>query len=96
MAEESRFRSGAPGTPVSIPAIKICPETRDRTLEELEGDVREHDPERFAHAAPADIHGSRSIVGIDAQIPVRVLIDSCAGGHQGWARHYGKGMNSVH
>jgi len=39
-------------------AIKFCPETRGRTLEELEDDFREHDAAHFVHAAPAYVHGS--------------------------------------
>jgi major inositol transporter-like SP family MFS transporter len=37
---------------------KFCPETRGRTLEELEDDFREHDAAHLVHTAPADVHGS--------------------------------------
>jgi major inositol transporter-like SP family MFS transporter len=37
---------------------KFCPETRGRTLEELEDDFREHDAAHFVHEAPANVHGS--------------------------------------
>jgi major inositol transporter-like SP family MFS transporter len=38
---------------------KYAPETRGRTLEELEDDFRTHDdPAEFVHRAPADVHGS--------------------------------------
>jgi MFS transporter, SP family, major inositol transporter len=37
---------------------RFAPETRGRTLEELEDDFREHSPSEFVHKAPADIHGS--------------------------------------
>jgi major inositol transporter-like SP family MFS transporter len=37
---------------------KLAPETRGRTLEELEDDFREHDPAHFVHDAPAGVHGS--------------------------------------
>jgi major inositol transporter-like SP family MFS transporter len=37
---------------------KFTPETRGRTLEELEDDFREHDPAHFTHEAPAGVHGS--------------------------------------
>jgi MFS transporter, SP family, major inositol transporter len=37
---------------------KFCPETRGRTLEELEDDFREHDATHFVHRAPADVYGS--------------------------------------
>jgi major inositol transporter-like SP family MFS transporter len=36
----------------------FAPETRGRTLEELEDDFREHDAAHFVHDAPANIHGS--------------------------------------
>ena len=37
---------------------KLCPETRGRTLEELEDDFREHDVRHLSHAAPQGISGS--------------------------------------
>ena len=37
---------------------RLCPETRGRTLEELEDDFREHDAAHFTHEAPAGITGS--------------------------------------
>lgn len=37
---------------------KFSPETRGRTLEELEDDFREHDAAHFVHRAPADVYGS--------------------------------------
>jgi MFS transporter, SP family, major inositol transporter len=37
---------------------KFCPETRGRTLEELEDDFREHDAAHLVHTAPANVHGS--------------------------------------
>jgi MFS transporter, SP family, major inositol transporter len=37
---------------------KYCPETRGRSLEELEDDFREHDAAHFVHRAPADVQGS--------------------------------------
>jgi major inositol transporter-like SP family MFS transporter len=38
---------------------KFAPETRGRTLEELEDDFRSHeDPSEFVHQAPAGVHGS--------------------------------------
>jgi major inositol transporter-like SP family MFS transporter len=37
---------------------KFAPETRGRTLEELEDDFREHDAAHFPHRAPAGVHGS--------------------------------------
>ena len=37
---------------------RFCPETRGRSLEELEDDFREHDAAHFVHQAPADVHGS--------------------------------------
>jgi MFS transporter, SP family, major inositol transporter len=39
-------------------AWKLCPETRGRTLEELEDDFREHDAAHFAHSAPTGVSGS--------------------------------------
>jgi major inositol transporter-like SP family MFS transporter len=38
--------------------LKFCPETRGRTLEELEDDFRDHDAAHFVHEAPAGISGS--------------------------------------
>jgi MFS transporter, SP family, major inositol transporter len=39
--------------------MKYAPETRGRTLEELEDDFRTHDdPAEFVHEAPAGVHGS--------------------------------------
>ena len=38
--------------------LKFAPETRGRTLEELEDDFREHDAGHFVHQAPAGVHGS--------------------------------------
>jgi major inositol transporter-like SP family MFS transporter len=38
--------------------LKFCPETRGRTLEELEDDFRTHDAAHFVHKAPAGVHGS--------------------------------------
>ena len=38
--------------------VRFVPETRGRTLEELEDEFREHSPSEFVHKAPADIHGS--------------------------------------
>jgi major inositol transporter-like SP family MFS transporter len=38
--------------------LKFCPETRGRTLEELEDDFRTHDAAHFVHQAPAGVHGS--------------------------------------
>ena len=38
--------------------LKFCPETRGRTLEELEDDFRTHDAAHFTHNAPAGVHGS--------------------------------------
>ncbi len=38
--------------------LKFAPETRGRTLEELEDDFREHDPAHFVHEAPSGVHGS--------------------------------------
>jgi MFS transporter, SP family, major inositol transporter len=37
---------------------RLCPETRGRTLEELEDDFREHDARHVSHAAPSGVHGS--------------------------------------
>jgi major inositol transporter-like SP family MFS transporter len=37
---------------------KFCPETRGRTLEELEDDFREHDSAHLVHTAPAGVYGS--------------------------------------
>jgi major inositol transporter-like SP family MFS transporter len=37
---------------------KFVPETRGRTLEELEDDFRTHDAAHFVHQAPAAVHGS--------------------------------------
>ena len=37
---------------------RLCPETRGRTLEELEDDFREHDAAHFVHQAPAGVSGS--------------------------------------
>jgi MFS transporter, SP family, major inositol transporter len=36
----------------------FVPETRGRTLEELEDDFRAHDARHFVHAAPVGVHGS--------------------------------------
>jgi major inositol transporter-like SP family MFS transporter len=39
--------------------IKFVPETRGRTLEELEDDFRAHEhPAEYVHRAPAGVHGS--------------------------------------
>lgn len=38
--------------------IKFAPETRGRTLEELEDDFRSHDAEHFVHEAPEGVYGS--------------------------------------
>jgi MFS transporter, SP family, major inositol transporter len=38
--------------------LKFCPETRGRTLEELEDDFRTHDAAHFVHRAPTGVHGS--------------------------------------
>jgi major inositol transporter-like SP family MFS transporter len=44
---------------VSIAFVtKFVPETRGRSLEELEDDFREHDPAHYVHTAPAAFHGS--------------------------------------
>ena len=37
---------------------RFCPETRGRTLEELEDDFREHDARHLTHAAPPGVYGS--------------------------------------
>jgi MFS transporter, SP family, major inositol transporter len=37
---------------------KFCPETRGRTLEELEDDFREHDAAHLVHTAPSGVYGS--------------------------------------
>nr|WP_296070714.1 sugar porter family MFS transporter [uncultured Actinoplanes sp.] len=37
---------------------RLCPETRGRTLEELEDDFREHDAAHFTHVPPAGVSGS--------------------------------------
>jgi MFS transporter, SP family, major inositol transporter len=37
---------------------KFCPETRGRTLEELEDDFREHDASHLVHTPPAGVYGS--------------------------------------
>jgi major inositol transporter-like SP family MFS transporter len=42
----------------TIFAVKFAPETRGRTLEELEDDFRTHDAAHFVHTAPANAHGS--------------------------------------
>jgi MFS transporter, SP family, major inositol transporter len=44
----------------SIVFVKVyAPETRGRTLEELEDDFRTHaNPAEFVHEAPAGVHGS--------------------------------------
>jgi major inositol transporter-like SP family MFS transporter len=38
--------------------LRFCPETRGRSLEELEDDFRTHDAAHFVHQAPAGVHGS--------------------------------------
>jgi MFS transporter, SP family, major inositol transporter len=38
--------------------IKFVPETRGRTLEELEDDFRTHDAAHYTHEAPVGVHGS--------------------------------------
>jgi major inositol transporter-like SP family MFS transporter len=38
--------------------FKFVPETRGRTLEELEDDFRTHDAAHLVHTAPANVHGS--------------------------------------
>jgi MFS transporter, SP family, major inositol transporter len=42
----------------TIFAVKFAPETRGRSLEELEDDFRSHDAAHFVHTAPANVHGS--------------------------------------
>jgi major inositol transporter-like SP family MFS transporter len=42
----------------TIFVMKYAPETRGRTLEELEDDFRTHDAAHFVHKAPANVHGS--------------------------------------
>lgn len=42
----------------TIFVMKFAPETRGRTLEELEDDFRTHDAAHFVHTAPAGVHGS--------------------------------------
>jgi major inositol transporter-like SP family MFS transporter len=37
---------------------RYMPETRGRTLEELEDDFRSHDAAHYVHEAPAGVHGS--------------------------------------
>jgi MFS transporter, SP family, major inositol transporter len=37
---------------------RYCPETRGRSLEELEDDFREHDAAHMVHTAPAGVYGS--------------------------------------
>jgi major inositol transporter-like SP family MFS transporter len=37
---------------------KFCPETRGRSLEELEDDFRAHDAAHLVHRAPTGVHGS--------------------------------------
>jgi len=37
---------------------KYMPETRGRTLEELEDDFRSHDAAHYVHEAPVGVHGS--------------------------------------
>ena len=39
-------------------AWKFCPETRGRSLEELEDDFRTHDASHLVHQPPTDVHGS--------------------------------------
>jgi MFS transporter, SP family, major inositol transporter len=39
-------------------AVKFAPETRGRSLEELEDDFRTHDAAHLVHSAPANVHGS--------------------------------------
>jgi major inositol transporter-like SP family MFS transporter len=39
-------------------AVKFAPETRGRSLEELEDDFRTHDAAHLVHEAPANVHGS--------------------------------------
>jgi major inositol transporter-like SP family MFS transporter len=38
--------------------IRFAPETRGRTLEELEDDFRTHDARHLVHEAPACVYGS--------------------------------------
>ena len=38
--------------------VKFCPETRGRTLEEIEDDFREHDAAHVAHRPPVGVYGS--------------------------------------
>jgi major inositol transporter-like SP family MFS transporter len=38
--------------------VKYCPETRGRTLEEIEDDFREHDAAHVAHRPPVAVYGS--------------------------------------
>jgi major inositol transporter-like SP family MFS transporter len=38
--------------------VKFCPETRGRTLEEIEDDFREHDAAHVVHRLPVAVHGS--------------------------------------
>jgi len=38
--------------------IKFVPETRGRTLEELEDDFRTHDAAHYTHEAPVGVYGS--------------------------------------
>jgi Sugar (and other) transporter len=58
---------GSSGTFAIFAAINVCslifvirfaPETRGRTLEELEDDFRSHDASRFEHEAPQGVYGS--------------------------------------
>jgi major inositol transporter-like SP family MFS transporter len=42
----------------TIFVTKYAPETRGRSLEELEDDFRTHDAAHFVHSAPAKVHGS--------------------------------------
>jgi hypothetical protein len=42
----------------TIFAIKLAPDTRGRTPDELEDDFRTHDAAHFVHASPANVHGS--------------------------------------
>jgi MFS transporter, SP family, major inositol transporter len=39
-------------------AVKFCPETRGRSLEEIEDDFREHDAAHVAHRPPVGVYGS--------------------------------------
>ncbi len=41
----------------TIFVTRYAPETRGRTLEELEDDFRTHDAEHFVHEAPAGVRG---------------------------------------